>query len=204
MKAGNFRRRMRQCAWTRRTTIAGGPAGGGGAGNSAFVRHRIRSRYFKARFADVALPPEGSRDPTGMIKAARLYLEDGESARATELLQIVAEMMPDQVRVPLAKLEIDFRRHDAGAFAATARLVAERFPGCEAWPDVVRLGRRLAPEEPLFADAATGGGQEAATGEADTPNWLEAPPDSAADAAAGEFRRRVLSTSPFAEAAKWR
>ena len=59
-----------------------------------------------------------------------------------------------------------------------------------------------------FADgttrAAAGGGQEAATGEADTPNWLEAPPDSAADAAAGEFRRRVLSTSPFAEAAKWR
>ena len=123
-----------------------------------------------------------------------------------EVVDSIGALVADAHHVVLAAPGTSRTRHllDAGAFAATARLVAERFPGCEAWPDVVRLGRRLAPDEPLFADAATGGGQEAATGEADTPNWLEAPPDSAADAAAGEFRRRVLSTSPFAEAAKWR
>lgn len=187
----------------------GGPGLGAGgrpatADNSAYARQRIRLRYFKARFPDVPPPSEASRDPTALIRAARLYFEDGEAGQATELLQVAAEFMPDQIRLLLAKLEIHYLRRDGAGFLETARLIAERFPGSALWTDVARLGRRLVPGEPLFADPAV-----AATGPdapwEETRNWIEAPGDFSADVLAVDFRQRVLSLSPFTEPEKkWR
>lgn len=189
----------------------GGPGLGAGgrtapADNSAYARQRIRLRYFKARFPDVPPPSEASRDPTALIRAARLYFEDGEAGQATELLQLAAEFMPDQIRILLAKLEIHYLRRDAAGFAETARMIAERFPGSALWADVARLGRRLVPGDPLFADPATVAGASGADAPwEETRNWIEAPGDFSADVLAVDFRKRVLSLSPFTEPEKkWR
>lgn len=189
----------------------GGPGLGAGgrpapADNSAYARQRIRLRYFKARFPDVPPPSEASRDPTALIRAARLYFEDGEAGQAAELLQLAAEFMPDQIRILLAKLEIHYLRRDAAGFAETARMIAERFPGSALWADVARLGRRLVPRDPLFADpAAVAGAPGPDAPWEETRNWIEAPGDFSADVLAVDFRKRVLSLSPFTEPEKkWR
>jgi hypothetical protein len=175
------------------------------ADDSEFKRDRIRTRYFKARFVDVALPAAGSTDPTAMIRAARLFYEDGDAARAVELLQAVSRLMPGQIRILLANLQIHYLCHDRGGYVATAKALAERFPGAAEWADVARMGARIAPGEALFpaaGDAGAGGQMDAWP--AETLNWIETSRDSSGDAIAKEFRARALTLPTYSTRGPWR
>jgi hypothetical protein len=160
------------------------------------VRVRIRERYFKTRFPDVPVPSPGSSDCSAIVKAARLYFEDGDTGRAVELLRLSSEMMPRVERILLAKLEIHYLDHNETAFTETARTFAERFPGSSEWPAVARLGWRLAPNEALFANArpAKVARDEQYGAWPEVPNWIEAPWDLTGEVLAVELRGRILAT----------
>lgn len=156
-----------------------------------FVAHRIRERYFRARFPEVEPPSSpANADPGAVIRAARLYFEDGDIERAAELLQLAAEILPREDRLLLAKLEIHFLALDASSFAATARLFEGRFPTSPDLPRVHRLGQRLQAEaQPAggaVADDRYGAWPEIA-------NWIEAPWDLTSEVLAVELRGRLLA-----------
>jgi hypothetical protein len=139
-----------------------------------------------------------------LIAAARNYHEDGDAERASELLQVVADLMPDQVRVLLARLQIQYLRGDGPGYTATARMIAERFPGSASWADVARLGARLVPGETLFAEAAATAAAGAGDAWPEALNWLESVRDSPGDEQAAAFRSRALALPPYEEEQKWR
>jgi hypothetical protein len=154
-------------------------------GASESMRQRIRERYFRARFPDAPLPVAGTDDPSALIKSARLYFEDGDTARAIELLEQAGELMPRTERTQLAKLEIHFLRGDA-------------------WPEVARLGRRLSPHEPLFAlvGPAESDAHDHYGAWPETPNWIEAPWDLTSEVLIVELRGRILGPEPAVEASR--
>jgi hypothetical protein len=157
------------------------------------LQQKIRARYFSARFPDA---PSTLDDPSAIIKAARLYFEDGRVGTAIELLAHAAESAPREEGYWLAMLEIRFLANNAKSFVDGARRFRKRFPMSESWPAVSRLGRRVAPQEPLFAadqaDAPEADGHYGAWPEA--PNWIEAPWDLTSEVLAVELRGRILGT----------
>jgi hypothetical protein len=161
------------------------------------VRARIRERYFRSRFPDVPLPAPGSKDASAIVKAARLYFEDGDTARAVELLRQASDMLTRVEGILLAKLEIHYLDHNEAAFTETARIFAERFPGSSEWPAVARLGWRLAPSEALFANArpAKVARDDQYGAWPEVPNWIEAPWDLTGEVLAVELRSRILAAS---------
>jgi hypothetical protein len=158
------------------------------------LQQKIRARYFSARFPDA---PSTLEDPSAIIKAARLYFEDGRVGTAIELLAHAAESAPREEAYWLAMLEIRFLSNNARSFVDGARRFRRRFPISESWPAVSRLGRRVAPHEPLFAadqaDAPEDDGHYGAWPE--VPNWIEAPWDLTSEVLAVELRGRILGTS---------
>lgn len=161
------------------------------------VRARIRERYFRSRFPDVPLPAPGSNDASAIVKAARLYFEDGDTARAVELLRQASDMLTRVEGILLAKLEIHYLDHNEAAFTETARIFAERFPGSSEWPAVARLGWRLAPSEALFANArpAKVARDDQYGAWPEVPNWIDAPWDLTGEVLAVELRSRILAAS---------
>jgi hypothetical protein len=162
------------------------------------LRARIRERYFRSRFPDVPLPAPGSNDASAIVKSSRLYFEDGDTARAVELLRQAGDMLPHVERLLLAKLEIHYLDHNEAAFTETARIFAERFPSSTEWPAVARLGWRLAPDEALFANArpAKVARDEQYGAWPEVPNWIDAPWDLTGEVLAVEMRGRILSGGP--------
>ena len=162
------------------------------------VRARIREHYFRSRFPDVPLPTPGSNDATAIVKAARLYFEDGDTARAVELLRQTADLLPRLERILLAKLELHYLDHNEIAFTETARIFAERFPSSTEWPSVARLGWRLAPSEALFANArpAKVARDDQYGAWPEVPNWIDAPWDLTGEVLAVEMRGRILGAGP--------
>ena len=157
-------------------------------------RARIRQRYFTVRFPGAPASAADGKDPAATIKAARLHFEDGDGERAVELLEFAIQTSPLEPRLWLALLEILFLERQSEVFVRAARAFRDRFPQAGEWPDVARLGWRLAPREPAFAagrpvvkaaDAHYGAWPEA-------PNWIEASWDLTAEVLAVELRSRVL------------
>jgi hypothetical protein len=158
------------------------------------LRQKIRARYFNARFPDA---PAVSEDPSAVIKAARYYFEDGNTRMAIELLEYAAASMPREELYWLARLEIHFLTDNAKAYVATAHLFREHFPMSPSWPEVSRLGRRIAPAYALFATGQAAipevGDQFGAWPE--VPNWIEAPWDLTGEVLAVELRGRLIGNS---------
>ncbi len=164
-------------------------------------RRKIRDRYIGARFPGVARGAADLDFADPVIKAARLYFEDGEVHLALELLEIAIGENPHEPALRLARLEILFLARDAGGFAAAARAFRNTHPSHEAWTEIERLGRSLAPGEALFGGESGPREHEHYGPWPHLPNWIRAPWDLTAEIAAADFHRamaqRAAATAPL-------
>jgi hypothetical protein len=160
---------------------------------SDLERRRIRDRYLAVRFPGAPHTDEDLRDSAGVIKSARLYFEDGDLDRACELLEFACEANRTDELPWLAHLEILFLKRRGHAFAQLAHRFHERFPASGRWPEILRLGLRLAPQNRLFHGAHP---READIDEhygawPQVQNWIQAPFDLTGDVLAAEFHARM-------------
>lgn len=164
------------------------------------ARKALRDRYVAARFCGVARGAADLRQRDAVIKAARLYFEEERADLALEILAMAEEELAGDPPLVLARLEILFLVGERDEFLASAARFREAHPSHEAWPEVARLGRKLAPRAPLFA-AADGAKTHDHYGPwPNLPNWIGAPWDLSAEVAASDFHRaaRALAAMPFA------
>lgn len=168
---------------------------------SAFLRQRIRERFLGGRFPGVPHSVEDLGQTDQVIKTARLFFEDGDVDRACEWLAFASDANPDE-RLWLAQLEILFLRRQGPAYAALAAEYRRRFPDSESWPDVARLGARLAPADPLFVGAKTADPDAHYGPWPQVQNWIEAPFDLTGDVLAAEFHAAMGGGGSVAISAK--
>jgi len=154
-------------------------------------RRRIRDRYVSARFPGVARNAADLADAPRVIKAARLYFEEEDITSALELLKLAVEEAPQADPVWLARLEILFLARDAAAFTACARDFRAAHPRHAQWAEVLRLGRALCPEEPLFREGGGVRAHEHYGPWPDLPNWIQAPWDLTGEILAADFHRAM-------------
>jgi len=155
-------------------------------------RRKIRDRYIGIRFAGVAHSAEDLEDTPRVIKAARLAFEEGLVDTALELLELAIEQSGREPALWLAELEILFLMRDAPQFVASARAFRHAFPKSAEWPEVSRLGRALAPDEPLFGARQGERRHERYGPWPDLPNWIRAPWDLTSEVDAADFHRALV------------
>jgi hypothetical protein len=158
------------------------------AGYDARAR-RIRDRYIGARFPGVARSAADLESPARVVKAARLYFEDGLADTALELLDVAIEQDSRAEELWLAQLEILFLGRNAPRYVETARAFRAMHRASEAWPEVARLGRALAPNEGLFGPSAGPREHDHYGPWPDLPNWIQANWDLTAEVVASDFHR---------------
>ena len=154
-------------------------------------RLRIRDRYLGVRFDGLIRDSRDLKDTSKVVKAARLYFEDENVARADELLRLALAVQPHESRLWLARLEILFLSGDAGRFAETARSYRRACPGVEEWQQVACLGRALSPGDELFSECLDDDHDGGYGPWPNTPNWIEASWDLTADVAGADFHRHM-------------
>lgn len=160
------------------------------------VRRRIRDRYISVRFAGVARGSGDLENPARVMKAARLAFDEGETETALELLALAIDQNAGEPQLRLAELEIAYLARSRVRFVTAASEFHELFPRSVEWPEVVRLGRQLAPNEPLFTRASLPSSETAAAGEA--PHWIESPWDAARGLEAAQFHSAMLQEGSLA------
>ena len=158
-------------------------------------RRRLRDRYVAARFPGVARNAGELQNVTHAVKAARLMFEEEQSDLALELLELAIEESPQESALRLARLEILFLARDRGRFVEGARAFRDAHPFHEAWEEVARLGRAIAPDEPLFGDAQGPREHEHYGPWPHLPNWIQAPWDLTAEVLAADFRRGLCKAA---------
>ena len=132
-----------------------------------------------------------------MIKVARLYFEDRQVDLALELLELAVDGNPRAEAMRLAQLEILFLARDAARFCACAAAFRATHRTSDAWAEVQRLGKALAPAEPLFG-AASGPREHEHYGPwPHLPNWIQASWDLTAECVAADFHRAVKRLASF-------
>jgi hypothetical protein len=154
-------------------------------------RRKLRDRYIAARFPGLARGGADLADCAAMIDMARLLFEDGRAALALELLELCASEAPTAAAPRLAALELRFLQRDAAGFVAAARAFNRSHPDHEAWEEVTRLGRALAPAEALFGAATAARAHEHYGPWPHLPNWIQAPWDLTAEVCAADFHRAL-------------
>ena len=154
-------------------------------------RLRIRDRYLGIRFDGLIRDSRDLKDTSKVIKAARLYFEDENTARADELLRLAVAVQPGEARLWLARLEIHFLSGEAERFTETARSYRRACPGGEEWQQVACLGRALAPGNDLFHECLGTEDDQGYGPWPNTPNWIEASWDLTADVAGADFHRHM-------------
>jgi len=160
------------------------------------TRRRIRDRYISVRFAGVARGSGDLENPARVMKAARLAFDEGETETALELLALAIDQNAGEPQLRLAELEIAYLARSRVRFVTAASEFHELFPRSVEWPEVVRLGRQLAPNEPLFTRASLPSSETAAAGAA--PHWIESPWDAARGLEAAQFHSAMLQEGSLA------
>jgi hypothetical protein len=158
------------------------------------TRRRIRDRYISVRFAGVARGARDLDNPARVVKAARLAFEEHDAEAALELLALAIDQNAGEPELRLAELEIAWLARQRARFVAAAREFHALFARSPEWPEIVRLGRRLAPAEPLFARASVvpdGTDHEA-------PGWTASPWDATRGLDAAEFHRSMMQGTSLA------
>jgi hypothetical protein len=150
---------------------------------------RIRDRYISARFPGVARSAADLENPDRVVKSARLYFEDGQTDMALELLDVAIEQNSRAEALWLAQLEILFLGRNAARFLEAARAFRAMHPASEAWTEVARLGRALAPNETLYGAARGPRDHDHYGPWPDLPNWIQANWDLTAEVVAADFHR---------------
>jgi len=179
---------------------------GNASGLDAGAR-RIRERYLAARFPGALRSTADLADTDRIIKCARLLFEDGFASRAGELLDLVSEEHPESEAAWLANLEIAFLDRNPERYVRLAHAFFRAHPESPDWPEVARLGRRVAPMHPRFAQTSAGQNDEEHIGPwPQMPNWIQANWDLTGELAASELRSRLMGgvligTSPLQKAA---
>ncbi len=185
-----IRRGVRRPAVPQDKVRAADTAQRGHPGDDEARRKRIRDRFVYVRF-DGAL--KGTADfakPARVIKAARLYFEDGRGDRAEELLALALKHRPDEHSYWLARLEIRFLLGDAAAFVEIAEAFMKIAPEAPEWDEIKRLGVRIAPESPLFAGHASNAADSYGPWPT-MPNWIQSSWDLTAEVIASEFHHSM-------------
>jgi hypothetical protein len=164
------------------------------------LRARTRDRYVAARFPGILSSAADLDDSDRVVNVARLLFEEDHYDDAQELLQIaIARSGSESLR--LARLELTFLRRDASRYIDLARELRQAHPKTREWSEVARLGRLVAPGEPLFGS----GGAERTDSHygpwPDMPNWIQASWDFTPDALAAELHRD-LKHEPGADRAR--
>lgn len=156
------------------------------------LRLRLRDRYIAARFPGIAECVADLERIDNVIRGARLCFEEERYDQADELLEMAIERSPGEERLRLARIEISFLRREVAHFVALARELRREVPDSRHWSEVARLGRAIAPAEPLF-EAGPGSRPHENYGPwPDMPNWIQASWDLTAEVLAGDFRRAIL------------
>lgn len=161
---------------------------------------RIRDRYISARFPGVARSAADLESAERVIKSARLYFEDAQVDTALELLDVAIEQDSRAEALWLAQLEILFLSRNAPRFVECARAFRALHNASDAWDEVARLGRALAPKETLFGSAAGPRDHDHYGPWPDLPNWIQANWDLTAEVVASDFHRILKRRADAARA----
>jgi hypothetical protein len=156
------------------------------------LRGRLRDRYIAARFPGFFRSGADLAHTDAVIRAARLYFEEERSDLAQELLTLAVDLEPLNESPRLAQLEIAYLTRSRGRFIALAKALREALPQNAHWDEVARLGRALAPQEPLFAAGAGSRPHDHYGPWPDLPNWIQASWDLTGEVLAADFRRAVM------------
>lgn len=169
-----------------------------------------RRRYIEERFPEVASGAIALDDPSSVVKAARLFYEDGALARAVELLQLAIERKPEELKTWLALFEIFRLERLSGEFGELARRFKEQHGSSDYWRKVQYFGREIDPGNKLFQDeriasfetiGPTAARRMAAEASVDpiTENWLNAPMDFENEVLANELRNKLMAQAGLSE-----
>ncbi|HET7731411.1 MAG TPA: hypothetical protein VFK48_15385 [Usitatibacter sp.] len=173
----------------------------------------LRRRYIEERFPEIGNRTLVLEDPTSVVKAARLFYEDGAIARAVELLRFSIEDNPREARPWLALFEIFRLERLADEYAALARRFHDHHGNhgnSQHWRKVQYFGREIDPENPLYREDSAGrleaiGPKQArraaaaASFDAATENWLDAPMDFENEVLANELRQALMARAALNE-----
>lgn len=89
------------------------------------------------------------------VAEADVYLAYGRNVQAEEILKEALRTQPERTAIYVKLAEIYAKREDAKALEDIARsLQPHTETGSSEWQRVTALGRQLAPQNPLYADAA--------------------------------------------------
>jgi hypothetical protein len=167
----------------------------------------LRHRYIEERFPEIVAGTISLGDPDSLVKAARLFYEDGSLPRAVELLQFAVDEKPAAMKPWLALFEIFRLETLSGEFAELARRFQEHHGRTDNWRKVQYIGREIDPENPLYRDDAFRSletiSYPAAKKSAEitfdplAENWLNAPMDFTTDALAADLRAGLLADAGF-------
>lgn len=90
------------------------------------------------------------------VAEADVYLAYGRDVQAEEILKEALRTQPERTAIYVKLAEIYAKREDAKALEEIARsLQPHTETGSSEWQRVTALGRQLAPQNPLYADAAS-------------------------------------------------
>ena len=90
------------------------------------------------------------------VAEADVYLAYGRDVQAEEILKEALRTQPERTAIYVKLAEIYAKREDAKALEEIARsLQPHTETGSSEWQGVTALGRQLAPQNPLYADAAS-------------------------------------------------
>ncbi len=163
----------------------------------------LRRRYIEERFPEIASGTIQPADPDSVVKAARLFYEDGALARAVELLHFSVEEDPASLKPWLALFEIFLLEGLTGEFGELAQRFREHHGSSEYWRKVQFIGREIDPANALYREAPLDHletiGPAAArrampvTFDPLAENWLNAPMDFTTDALAASLRAGLLA-----------
>jgi hypothetical protein len=161
----------------------------------------LRRRYIEGRFPEIANRAILLEDPDSVVKAGRLFYEDGAVSRAVELLQFATEENREVVKPWLALFEIYRLERRAVEFAELARKFKELHGDTGNWRKVQFFGREIEPANPLYRDLSVGietikfeAGKPPAAASFDpiAENWLNAPMDFENEVLANDLRRALM------------
>jgi Tfp pilus assembly protein FimV len=161
-----------------------------------------RLRYMEERFPETSNGTINLADSDSIIKGARLFFEDGATARAEELLLFSIEESPEDERVWLALFEIYRLEHNVADFEHLAKRYRDQHGGTSSnWPKVLAIGAELDNANPLYHEKIQGFSSDATVAyDPLQENWLNAPMDYTPDVLALELRHGLLRANGLTDA----
>jgi hypothetical protein len=152
-----------------------------------------RLKYMEERFPELGSGTVSIDDSVSVINAARLYYDEKQADKATELLTFGVEERPQQLALWLALFEVYRLENMAVPFTELATKFHVLFAASPEWPKVRHIGYELNPYEHLFADAVEGVLTGQSPFDSMQDNWLNAPVDMSSHYFAQQLRQSLFN-----------